>query len=156
MQRQITPTAEKQLAWIAQTYSPMHKDVDAWCEEITRGVANDRKPKSEVRLIDILEELEGLTTSPKSDWALTAQRFREAGWIDKLKALRTLLAQRQPLNRERVATRQFRGLSDGCLEVEVATVYESDLTRKTVTFYAFWSYTPDPPEPTQGNVARKW
>ena len=96
MQRQRTPTARDQLDWINGTYG-LGKQIDEWSNTIVQGAGRKERPPTEVSLDTILDELDSLANVPSSAWALTAKRFIESGWLDRLKIVRALIAQRSPV-----------------------------------------------------------
>jgi hypothetical protein len=83
------------------------------------------------------------------------QRFRDAGWLERVKALRVILTQRTPPWQLRVNSRNFRGL-DGAISVEVEVIYDIDLTGKVVTFRRFESFSPDSHDEVTANHPGSW
>jgi hypothetical protein len=155
MQRQITNTAAGQLGWIGSTYH-LHGDIDEWCKAIVAGIKDPSRPKTELPLGEVLDQIRAIAKtpesdaetpeldaeSPKSDWEYSVTQFKRSGWLDRLKAIKALIAKRSPPFKHCVNTKTFLEL-DKCVPVEVQTVYEIDLVHDTVTFLGFRSYKPD-------------
>lgn len=155
MRRQITPTARTQLTWIGDTYG-IAGPIDDWCREIVTSADKPERPVTEVTLDAVLEEIEGLTEQPASDWEFFAKRFGEAGFSEKLKALKSLITTLSPPYTMRANVKSFCALSDGHLPVEVKTVYEIDRPQSAVTFHFFGSYTPDVEASEHSGTAEAW
>lgn len=142
LRRKITATARSHLRWIESSYG-MGENIDEWCRKIVAKADSRNRPPTEVSLADVLGELEELACYPESDWELSARRFKEAGWLERLGMLQALVRKWTPPVRMRVNTKEFRGFSDKKLRVEVKAVYEINLGAGIVRFLAFDSYTPD-------------
>ena len=107
------------------------------------AASRDACPPNDLDLQKVLEELNDLATTAESDWKLSARRFCEAGWLERLNAFRATVIQRMPPYRLRVNIRRLPGLSDGCVLVEVRMVYEINAAKGEVIFHAFDFSTPD-------------
>jgi hypothetical protein len=79
------------------------------------------------------------------------------GW-NVLTGLRQLINNRLAGVSIKIDSRVFRGLSDGCLRIEVVAIYEVDPKAGTVTFRYFEWFNPgaEPSEPASADVTRKW
>ncbi len=138
--RTITPTGRRMLQ-VAAEYGLTEK-IDVWAKEIVDAASRNKRPLNDLVLQDVLEELNDLATTAESDWKLSARRFCEAGWLEKLNAIRATVMQRKPPYRFRVNTRLLPGLSDGSVLVEVRMVYEINAAKREVVFHAFDFSTP--------------
>jgi hypothetical protein len=156
LKRLITPTTRSQLEWIGQTYG-IAPAINEWCREIVNAADRPERPITEVLLMEVLDEIESLANLPRSDWSLSLIRFLEAGWLDRIRAIRAMIVYRSLPNRMRVNTKVFPGLSDGRIQIEIKAVYEIDLGQRTVTFYSLWSYSPDQTDcANNDDEARPW
>ena len=150
--RLLLPSARPQLDRIGNDYGLMN-DLDQLCRGITSTAASPNRPLTEVSIDDIFDELESGLSTPQQDWARAWRRFRDAGWTDKLKSLRMLMAKRRPMWQLRVIGHTFLGLG-GAVPVEVEIVYDINHVDETVTFIRFESYTPT--SQSEGTKANVW
>ena len=154
--RAITPTGRKMLDVAAADYG-LGEAINEWANEIVAGAARERRPVTEVALEEVLQELHDLIAAAEADWRHSARRFREAGWLERAKAIWGTIKRRQPPYKLRVNTKVLLGLSDHSLPVEVRAVYEIDGANEVVTFHGFGCYTPTPrDEPEDTGRAEPW
>ena len=124
--RKRTPMAKKQTNWISDTYG-IGDELDEWSKEIAGGAADKDRPRTEVPISEVFEEIKILEGEiAAGDWGLSYQRLLEAELIDKFNAIAAIVKRRLPPNRLRVNTKVFGALSDKTFQVEVKTVYEID------------------------------
>ena len=96
--RQAMPSALQDFARIGRDYK-VAEEVDKWCRLIVEESDREDRPitgLTEVPLDQVLDELQGFKATLKSDWAKSLARFRAAGWLEKVKALKVLLTKRVP------------------------------------------------------------
>lgn len=140
MKREIIPSALGEFMQITQDYQ-INDEVDAWCRQIVGSANQKGRPLSEVSIEEVFAELKEANLMSGSDWSRSWQKFREAGWMEKIKALRALLIHRTPPWRLRVNSHIFPGLH-GAVRVEVMATYDINLAAGIVTFAKFESYAP--------------
>lgn len=150
--RQIAPSARSQLNRIGKDYGLMN-DLDEFCRDLTRTAASPNRPLTEVAIEDIFEDLESGLSTPQRDWARAWSKFRDAGWLDKIKSIRALMTKRRPPWQLRVVCHVFSALGDA-VPVEVEIVYDINHADETVTFLQFENYTPK--SSPEGSKANAW
>ena len=155
MTRKITPISRQQFDWIAKTYG-IGKELDAWCREIVKAAHKRKRPPTELKLIDILDEVGNLAKSGSRDWVRSIDHFKNGGWLTKVEDIIALLRHRTPPHKVRQNSRAFSALTDGPFQVEVQIVYEIDLSANHVTFLHFESCSPAKSDLDPSRKAQKW
>ena len=150
--RLMLPSARPQFDRIGNDYG-LTNDLDQFCRDLTNTAASPNRPLTEVAIHDIFDELESGLSTPQHDWARAWRMFRDAGWLDKVKSLRALMAKRRPPWQLRITCHIFRGLGD-VVPVEVEIVYDINHVDETVTFIRFESYTPT--SQSEGSTPNVW
>ena len=154
MKRMRMPSAGQELRWIGNNYN-IAEELEAWTKEITASADRAKRPLTEVSFEDASEILEELGEPSMSDWERSWEKFRDAGWLDKFRALKVVLLKRTPPWQLKINSKIFPGLN-GAVSVEVEAVYDINHIDKSATFIAFQSYTPSSSDRDSSNQAKEF
>ena len=159
-QRQITGMAEQQLGELQDTYG-IEQSVDNWCKELAGRAIPPEPGRSAFDFGDALDQTGEVMKDPEAFLPTDEVELvvRAAKWgLSALNGLRGLIAARRAAGVSvKIESRVFRGLSDGCLRIEVVAIYEVDPKAGTVTFRYFEWFTAGPASsPVSPDEIRKW
>lgn len=122
--------AKTEKEWLCETYGQQYSEqLEVWLGQLASEAAAGKSPRASDDLFDILEKGLDRAENEKGQWAYFARRWREAGILDRVRALLVAIKRRRPPWRCRGASRAIPAL-ESRINIPTDIIYEINDVKK--------------------------